>query len=411
MQDDMEKDMGDGFKFGRIQPIAFSQLVPDLQETEIGQDTSRKIWEALRANGYITAEGDITDKFNPKQKGFSLELPEELEPLAAGITEEMKRYLFSGRVVNARDKVTVTYTKRVEMNPDFKALWDKISQKTRYQVKFANTDLISRALENIAEIPEIKPLSLTVGKQEVNISAAGVEAGRTLQIARDQTVLTHNTLPDILAFLQRETDLTRGTLVDILRQCGRLKEFRLNPQAFMTEVAKQVKRALNELIITDIQYERIEGQRYEMRLFEQGDVEKYLSRLYQVRHQSEGEGSSQTTRTPYDYIEFDSGTERKIAQALDDDENVRFFCKLPGWFKVPTPLGNYNPDWAIVTEDEGKLYLVRESKSTHDNEKRRKSENLKIKCGKAHFDELGVDFKVVVNAKEAVAGHWEEVLL
>lgn len=410
LQDDMEKDMGDGFKFGRIQPIAFSQIASDWEEESIGQEQSRKIWQSLQNNGYINEEGDITEKFDPK-KGFKLELPEELEHMASAVTDEMKRYLFSGRVVNARDKATVKYTKRIEMNPDFKVLWDKIKQKTRYKVEFGNDELINKALEKISEMPEIKPLALTIGKKEVKISETGIESGRTLQIARDKTVLTHETLPDILAFLQRETDLTRGTLVDILKQCGRLKEFRLNPQAFMIEVAKQIKRALQELIITDIKYERIEGQQYEMRLFEQDDVEKYLSRLYQVQHQATGEGSSQITRTPYDYIEFDSDVEKQIAKALDDDENVRFFCKLPDWFKVPTPLGGYNPDWAIVTEDEGRLYLVRESKSTHDNEKRRKSENLKIKCGEAHFKELGIDFKVVINPKETVAGHREESLL
>ncbi len=411
LQSDMEKDMGDGFKFGRIQPIAFSQLACDWEDTAVGQTQSRQIWLALQNNGYISTEGDITEKFDPKQKGFKLELPEELAHMAGAITDEMKRYLFSGRVVDARDKTSVKYTKRVEMNPDFQALWDKIKQKTRYKVQFDNDVLIRLALEKIHDMPEIKPLALTVGKQEVKISAAGVEAGRTLQQARDKTVITHDTLPDILAFLQRETDLTRGTLVDILKQCERLREFRLNPQAFMIEVAKQIKRTLQELIITDIQYERIEGQTYEMHLFEQDDVEKYLSRLYEVQHQAEGDGSSQITRTPYDYIEFDSDVEKQIAQALDEDESVRFFCKLPSWFKVPTPLGSYNPDWAIVTEDEGKLYLVRESKSTHDSEKRRKSENLKIKCGKAHFNELGVDFMVATNAKEIITGQWQEDLL
>lgn len=94
---------------------------------------------------------------------------------------------------------------------------------------------------------------------------------------------------------------------------------------------------------------------------------------------------------------------QKIAQSLDEDETIRFFCKLPAWFKVATPLGSYNPDWAIVTEGEGKLYLVAESKSTHDASKRRASENMKIDCGKAHFNALGVDFSVTVDAREMVS--------
>ena len=403
LQDDMEKDMGDGFKFGRIQPIAFAQLACDWESEAVGQERSKQIWGALKTAGYIDQEGDITDQFNPKQRGFKLELPEEFEQLASGVAEEMKRYLFSGRVVNARDKELITYTKRVEMNPDFQVLWDKISQKTRYRVTFKNEDLVEKALELISDMPEIKPLALTIGKQEVKITSSGVEAGRTLQIARDQAVVTHDTLPDILAFLQRETDLTRGTLVEILKGCGRLQDFRVNPQAFMIEVAKQIKRTLQELIIKGIEYERIGDQRYEMHLFEQEDVERYISNLYKIQRQYDGEGSSQVYRTPYNYIEYDSDGEREIANSLDDDENVRFFCKLPSWFKVQTPLGTYNPDWSLVTEDEGKLYLVRESKSTHDSAKRRPTENLKIKCGKAHFKALGVDFTEVVNSKETVA--------
>jgi len=402
LQADMEKDMGDGFKFGRIQPIAFSQLVPDFQADVIGQEQSKTVWEALRDQGYITKEGDITEKFDPSQRGFKLELPEQLEPLTVGITGEMKRYLFSGRVVNARETATVSYQKRVKMNPDFKVLWEKIGQKTRYQVRFENHDLIRMALNNIAEMPAIKPLSITLAKKEVKLSAAGVEDGRAVYADRDKAIISHDTLPDILAFLQRETDLTRGTLVEILQQCGRLQEFRMNPQAFMTEVAKQIKRALQALIITDIHYERIEGQRYEMQLFEQENIEVYLNRLYQVQYQVEDDEGLETVRTPYDFIEFDSTVERDIAQALDEDETIRFFCKLPAWFKVPTPLGSYNPDWAIVTEDEGKLYLVAESKSTHDASKRRASENMKIKCGKAHFDELGVDFSVGINLQEII---------
>lgn len=407
LQDDMEKDMGDGFKFGRIPPIAFAQLVSDLQDTAIGQETSKTIWDALQANGYLNEQGDITNKFTPKEKGFQLELPQELAHLSVGVTQEMQRYLFKGRVKDTRSTETVRYTKRVDMNPDFVELWNKIKHKTRYQVRFDSQELVKRSVVNISEMPEIKPLALAIEKTAVKISEAGVEAGRVLQASRDKRVVTHDVLPDALAFLQRETDLTRTTLVEILKQCQRLSEFRINPQAFMIEVAKQIKRALQELIITDIHYERIEGQVYEMHLFEQDEVTRYLSNLYKVNYQSDGEGSSQVVRTPYDYIEVDSEVEREIAQALDEAENVRFFCKLPNWFKINTPLGSYNPDWAIVTEDEDKLYLVRESKSTHDSAKRRQSENLKIKCGKAHFETLGVDFAVATNPKEVVSGQWQ----
>lgn len=110
-----------------------------------------------------------------------------------------------------------------------------------------------------------------------------------------------------------------------------------------------------------------------------------------------------TTRTPYNYIEWESSLERSVAQRLDEAENVRFFCKLPRWFKVSTPVGDYNPDWAVVLDGDQKVYLIRETKTTHDGDKRRLEENLKIKCGKAHFDALdGVEYRVATSMDEVL---------
>ncbi|MCL6477041.1 MAG: hypothetical protein K6T65_01365 [Peptococcaceae bacterium] len=240
----------------------------------------------------------------------------------------------------------------------------------------------------------IQPVRILIDKTELDISEAGVQGGKVLDI-RTEYVVKHQFLPDILAFLQRETELTRGTLVEILKQSGRLKEFKINPQAFMSEVAKLINRALKELIVDGIKYEQLEGQYYEMRLFEEKEIEEYLSRLYEVK--------SKDDRTPYDYVPLDSGVEREIAEKLDTDQNVKFYCKLPRWFVVPTPLGDYNPDWAVVMQNDEKLYLVRETKSTHDRDGRREIENRKIDCGQAHFNTLGVNFKVATNIYEVLS--------
>ncbi len=182
----------------------------------------------------------------------------------------------------------------------------------------------------------------------------------------------------------------------ILKDSGRLQDFAVNPQSFVTESAKMINRALNELIIDGIKYEPMPGHCYEMRLFEEKEVEEYLSRLYEVQ--------SQDDRTPYSYIPFDSSVEEDVAKLLDGDEKVKFFCKLPRWFKVATPLGDYNPDWAVVVEDTQKLYLVRETKGSLDRDKRRESENKKVDCGKAHFAALGVNFKDATNIFEVLQG-------
>ena len=242
---------------------------------------------------------------------------------------------------------------------------------------------------------DIKAVQIEITKRDLEIREAGVGGGR-ITSSRSYIVGNHQPLPDILAFLQRETELTRGALARILKESGRLQDFAVNPQSFMTESAKMINRALNELIIDGIKYEPMPGQCYEMRLFEEKEVEEYLSRLYEVQ--------SQDDRTPYSYIPFDSSVEEDVAKRLDTDEKVKFFCKLPRWFKVATPLGDYNPDWAVVVEDTQKLYLVRETKGSLDRDKRRESENKKVDCGKAHFAALGVNFKDATNIFEVLQG-------
>jgi type III restriction enzyme len=393
LQDDIENDCK--IKFGRIEKVGFARLVDDHTGVEIGQETSAQIWKALQSNGYLNDSGDITDRFVPEKEGFVLNLPPEFEAMRPVIVDEMKRYIFKNRIVNARDRKTVKYNKRVELNEDFKALWDKINKKTRYRVEFNTDTLIARAVEKIKAMETIQPVRILIDKTGLNITQAGIEQDRVI-LSKTVTVKPHRFLPDILAYLQRETELTRATLVEILKQSGRLKEFTVNPQVFMTESARLINRALHEMVIEGIKYEQIKDQYYEMRLFEEPEIEEYLNRLYEIK--------SRDDRTPYDYILYESDLERHVAEKLDADENVKFFCKLPRWFAIPTPLGTYNPDWAIVTENGQKLYLVRETKTTHDTAKRRDDENKKIVCGRAHFKALGVDFKVATTIHEVLAG-------
>ncbi|MBW2539597.1 MAG: DEAD/DEAH box helicase family protein [Deltaproteobacteria bacterium] len=395
LQDDIERDIGGGFRFGRIGKVAFSRLIDKKTDQPIGQQASEIIWNALVDGVYLDEAGDLTEKFVPDEKGFKLQLPKNLKSFSKAVTIEMKRYIFKNRVVNARDKRTLKFNKRIELNDDFKALWQKINKKTRYSVEFKTDDLIAKSVEKINKMEKIQPVVILIDKTEVDISKAGVESGKVVD-SRMGFANRPVVLPDILTFLQRETELTRGTLVKILTLSGRLKDFSVNSQAFMTETAKLINRALHEMVVDGIKYEQLEGQVYEMRLFKEQEIETYLSRLYKVQSKQ---------KTPYDYIEIDSDSsiEKEVAERLDSNENVKFFCKLPNWFVIPTPLGNYNPDWAVVTEDDEKLYLVRETKSTHDRDKRREIENRKVDCGKAHFKALGVNFKEAINIHEVLS--------
>lgn len=399
LQTEMEKDIGGGFKFGRVPAIAFAPLAINDTET-LGQEKSRHLWQALKAEGYLDAKGDLTARFQPDDMYFQLQVPPEYQPLESEIIDRLRSFMFAGRVQDARKRTAVTYNKRVELNPDFKTLWDKISQKTRYSIRFDTQQLIDLASHKLQYMPVVKPVTLTIDHTQAKLTDAGFGSDRQISTTKERYVSSHEVLPDLIGALQERTHLTRGTLLTIIRNCKRLGEFKTNPQGFITEAARQIQKALDELLVDGIRYEKLAGEHFKMELFNEPELEAYLDRSYQVQHGNRGV----QVQTPYDYIECDSHIERMTAQALDGAENVKFFCKLPRWFTIPTPVGDYNPDWAVVLEEDRKVYLIRETKSTHDSDKRRLEENLKILCGEAHFEALGdVDYKVAASVAEVTA--------
>lgn len=393
LQTEFEQDCG--ITFGKVDTIAFSKLVrpSDADENAIGQDTSKFIWEALVANGYLTGDGEITDKFDPKNPHFELALPDEFAELRPAVIDAIQSRLFKNRVVNARDRHTIQFNKQVQLSPEFEELWSRIKHRTRYRVQFETQELIEKAVKRIDALEPIRPVRLSMTRVGVDITDAGVQADRTLE-QRTRDAAPVRVLPDLLAYLQKETELTRHTLVEILKRSGKLAEFKVNPQAFMTTVGREIGRALHDLMLEGIQYEKLSSQEWEMSRIEpesETELARYLNNLYEVQNKD---------KSLFDFIEFDSEVEKQFAKDLDNNENVKLFVKLPRWFKIDTPIGPYNPDWAFVTEREERLYFVRETKSTLDSEERRSKENQKIKCGKRHFEALEVDFNVVTKLSE-----------
>jgi len=399
LQSEMEQDIGGGFKFGRVPAIAFAPLAINDAET-LGQEKSRHLWQALKAEGYLDGKGDLTARFQPDDMYFQLQVPSEYQPLENEIIDRLRSFMFAGRVHDARKRTAVTYNKRVELNPDFKALWDRISQKTRYSIRFDTQQLIDLASHKLQNMPVVKPVTLTIDHTQAKLTDAGFGSDRQISTTKERYVSSHEVLPDLIGALQERTHLTRGTLLTIIKNCKRLGEFKANPQGFTTEAARQIQKALDELLVDGIRYEKLAGEHYKMELFNEPELETFLDRSYQVQYGNQGD----QIQTPYDYIECDSHIERMTAQALDGADNIKFFCKLPRWFTIPTPVGDYNPDWAVVLEEDRKVYLVRETKTTHDSDKRRLEENLKILCGEAHFEALGgVDYKVAASVSEVTA--------
>ena len=200
------------------------------------------------------------------------------------IIDAINSKLFKNRIVNARERRELKFRKEVHLSEEFKELWERIKHRTRYRVQFDTANLIERALARIKTIEPIKAPRVSTTVVAVDISDAGVAAYRQIA-ARVQEVGPVNVLPDILGFLQKETELTRHTLAEILKRSGRLGEFRINPQAFMAAIAKEISRALHDLMLEGIRYDKVAGQFWEMSRVEQEaekGIVRHLSNLYEV---------------------------------------------------------------------------------------------------------------------------------
>ena len=388
LQNEFEEDCG--IRFGYLEKLSFAKITrlkKDGTEEAIGQEESGKIFAALVAAEYIAQDGKILPRFEPDDPDFELNIDAEFGDIKNNIKDEIKGYMLETRVKDARKKQTLTFKKEVHLSQEFKDLWNKIKWRTRYQVKFDSERIVEKAAQRIAELEKIEPPRINITETEINVSKAGVKA---LPVdTENESEISVRILPDLLEYLQKETELTRHTLLQILKNSKRLDEFRKNPQKFMSVVAREINYALQGLVQTGIQYVKIPNAYWRMeRIAEEAEEEmtRYFSNLYKVKNED---------KCLFDAVECDSEVEKQFAKDLDNNQNVRLFVKLPRWFKIDTPVGPYNPDWAFMTERDEKLYFVGETKGTPDKRELRVAEGAKIGYGKQHFEALDVKYEVV----------------
>ncbi|MBI1381739.1 MAG: DEAD/DEAH box helicase [Planctomycetaceae bacterium] len=390
LQTEYEEDCG--VTFGRVPFTALVKLtrVVDGALESIGREAAAAIRACLVAQGMLDAEGKIQPAFEPRRKGFALDLPESERDLAPAVVDLLASYQIERHIHRERDQGANRLKKEVVLRPEFQALWERISPRTTFRVEFETDALVRRAVSAISQMERIQAPRIRVASGQVLIGKGGVSAIAT-SVAEEETAYGVRGLPDILAYLQNETELTRSTLVRILTESARLAEAFVNPQRFLDQVAATLKHELHRLLVDGIKYERIPGEGadavWEMVLFKNEELINYLDAL-------------RVDKSVYEYVVHDSEVEREFAKKLDDREDIKLFVKLPGWFVIDTPVGNYNPDWAILKHDGTALYMVRETKSTRDFLKLRTSEADKVRCGKKHFEAINVPFDVVVTADQ-----------
>lgn len=304
---------------------------------------------------------------------------------------------------NARKRGEAKLRKKFMLKPEFKELWEKIKHKTRYAVKLDTERLLSDVVaaldEEAIQHPRITitKVELKPGQEDV-LEALPMSGAKTVLDLAGRYPLPN--LVDMMAHLMEHTTppvcLTRTTLLEVFRRTKNREAGTFNPAEFASVAVRVLKERLADHLVAGILYEQI-GEWYEMTRLDES-IESWMDYMIPAE------------RSVYDHVIFDSDVERQFVEGLEKRGDVRLYLKLPDWFKVSTPVGEYNPDWAIVMEERdahgqptGKplLYLVRETKSDDWKTSLRPNEQRKIHCGERHFkNALGVDYRVVTKASD-----------
>jgi len=284
---------------------------------------------------------------------------------------------------NAKQRSKIALKPGFQNDENFKKLWDRISMKTRYLVKVDTESLIDRSAKAISEIRLQKP-NINVDRAGIDITAGGI---RTFVLGAEsvETGTDHIRTSDCISVIKTQTRLTKSTIADIILRANNFNAFYTNPERFEVEVIKIIKQELVRIYVEQVSYEVLEDT-YGADEFK--SIESYK------------ESTLAVTRSIYDAIVYDSDVEKNFALKLDHDERIKLFIKMPNWYKVETPVGGYNPDWAIVTakrdlkgNESEKVYFVIETKGDVNN--LRPTEKAKIKSAKKHFELIRVNYEAV----------------
>jgi type III restriction enzyme len=325
----------------------------------------------------------------------------------AGLQAEVEAEYGTGTktppVANASGKTTYQKRPGTVLTPEFQELWEQIKHKTRYTVIVNSQKLIADVVAGLSSV-KVSPPQIVVTKGEVVVGQG--DKGdkfdvRQLTATKVEQALQNDTLPNLLSLLENLMEQTtnpvrisRRTLWEILQQVPNKKAMLDNPFDFATQAVSVIKDKLADQLVGGIQYEK-KGEWYEQSRLE--NMLQTSKPLVEAPH------------SVYDSVPCDSSIEEAFVRDLENRDDVLLYLKLPNWFKVDTPVGEYNPDWAVVMEERdghssptgATLYMVAETKSSLDYAKLRSSEARKINCGRKHFQgALRVHYCVVTDAEK-----------
>ncbi len=436
LQRELAEDLGieigvvtvDGFARLTYKPIGASESKP------IGNEAGRELFAALQKVGYIDARGKVQDSLREAVQQDT----EELRQLVEGVVSDgsaqfevrrlIKRLAKPIDVKKAGSRISVPMVQERLESPEFQALWDRIQHRTQFRVAVDEDALreeMVTALREMAPVPRRRGEWLTHVVDRIDQSGLAAETSHARRA--DVVYEDSQNLPDILSVLADRTQLTRATIAHTLTDSGTLHQFTLNPQAYVDQVSAVMNATKSRLLIRGLRYQLVDAsrpaheRRFPVSLLEEADLSGYIGTGGNIVVDANNEPVDFDAKSPYKYLVVDSTVEREFGLQLHQREDIKLFIKLPDAFLIPTPVGNYNPDWAVLAErPDGKQYVVLETKGTTDVQSLRPQERGRILAARQHFDRVRVDvqlpdlrYAIVVNINhaDAVLDHTSETHL
>lgn len=356
------------------------------------------IMEELIAAGYVKKQM-LTEKYHTEKAAGTLQL-EDWQGALEAITTILDKVFDSTslRPENARGKETARFQEDRFAKKEFQALWRQINRKTYYEVDFETEDLIAKAVAGLNESLHVTTIhiALTSGHLEHIQSKEALEAGQAMQVGTTRNIKLKEAVAsgvryDLLGELVQRTGLKRSTIATILQ---RIKPetfgmYRTNPEEFIIRAGNIINERKSSAVIEHIAYHKMDKQ-YDADIFAAQELRGRI-----------GTDALRSTKSLYDLVVVDSqGVEKRFADELEQQEMVEVYTKLPRGFYISTPMGKYNPDWAIAFREGSvkHIYFVAETKGSEDVSQLREVEQNKIECARRHFASISdstVKFDVV----------------
>lgn len=353
---------------------------------------AKQIYKYLLKNDYTDDSDKITQVYHDaKTEGKLADLPAELLPYTEQVFQLIDS-VFSDAQMPGIDDDRKGKTNPLSANfekKEFKALWNRINHKAAYTVHFETPELIKKCVAALEKELKVSPLQYTIVKGEQIDTAThdDVKQGESFEIRETKTESHKNSIHsavkyDLIGKLAEEAQLTRSTIASILQgiNVAIFSQYKTNPEDFIAKAARLINEQKATVIIEKLSYDSV-GETYGIDIFTQEKPKEDFSKAIKVDHHI------------YDYVFTDSKNERTFVSELDTSAEVVVYAKLPKGFFIPTPVGNYNPDWAIAFH-EGTvkhIYFIAETKGSMSSMELRKIEECKIECARKFFTKITSD--------------------